>query len=132
MDSQYEEVALYIQNADEMLKVACVMLDNDFYTSAINRAYYAIFYAASALLITKGMGQSKHSQVISAFRLHFIKTGLLGVELSQIYGRAMEDRHESDYELDAPITKEDAEANLEGAQQFVQDVKKWLKQENWL
>lgn len=56
-DAQREEVSRYIENAHEMLKAARVMVDNDFYTSAINRAYYAIFYAANALLATKFMGE---------------------------------------------------------------------------
>ena len=48
------EVALYIENAREMLEVAELNLGNDFYSSAVNRAYYAIFYAANALLATRG------------------------------------------------------------------------------
>ncbi len=81
-----KEVALYIENANEALSVAQLNLDNDFYAAAINRAYYAIFYAANALLSTKKLARSKHSGVLSAFRQHFIRTGLLSVELSEIYG----------------------------------------------
>lgn len=126
------EIRLYLDNAKEMLAVAQLMLSNDFYSSTINRAYYAIFYAANALLLTKNLAQNKHSGVINAFRLHFIKTGLFTLEFSRIYGRAMEDRHESDYELESPATKEDAELNLEGAHQFVKEVERWLKKEMWL
>ena len=46
------EVNLYIEHAREMLDVAAHNLDSDFYSSAVNRAYYAIFYAANALLAT--------------------------------------------------------------------------------
>jgi uncharacterized protein (UPF0332 family) len=130
--SQSEEIKLYIENAQEMLDVARLMLANDFYTSAINRAYYAIFYAANALLATKDVSQSKHSGVIGAFRQHFVKSGLIAPQYSKIYGRAMEDRHESDYDLEAPITKEDAEENIIGAEKFVEEAQKWLKQERWL
>ena len=132
VDTQREEVSLYIENAHEMLKAAHLMLDNDFYTSTINRAYYAIFYAANALLATKKMSQGKHTRVISAFRQHFIKTGVFLPEFSQIYGRALEDRHESDYEMGTEITREVAEANLVGAERFVQEIEQWLKKQNWL
>jgi len=130
--SQRTEIALYLENAQEMLEVARLMLSNDFYTSTINRAYYAIFYAANALLITKNLSSNKHSGVISAFRQHFVKTGLIDPEYSKIYGRAMEDRHESDYELESPATKEDAQINLAGATQFVAEVERWLKRKKWL
>lgn len=132
VDNQREEVSRYIENAHEMLEAAHVMLDKNFYTSAINRSYYAIFYAANALLATKGVSQGKHTRVISAFRQYFIKTGIFPAEYSQIYGRAMEDRHESDYDIGAEIIREDADENLVGAEQFVQEIEQWLKKQNWL
>jgi uncharacterized protein (UPF0332 family) len=132
MQTQNEEIALYIQNALEMLEASHVLVDNDFYSSAINRAYYAVFYAANALLVTKGLSQGKHSGVISAFRQHFIKTGLIAQEYSKIYGRLMEDRHQSDYELELLVSMEDAILNLHDAERFVAEVRRWLKQENWI
>lgn len=104
-EATFKEVALYIENADESLSVAQLNLDNDFNAAAINRAYYAIFYAANALLATKKLARSKHSGVLSAFRQHFIKTGLLSSELSEIYGQVMDDRHESDYEIMSATSK---------------------------
>lgn len=132
MEPQHQEIALYIQNAHEMLEAARVLLNNDFYTSVINRAYYAVFYAANALLVTKGLSQGKHSGVISAFRQHFIKTGLVAPEYSKIYGRLMEDRHESDYEPGSFVTRDEAQSNLADAERFVLEVQRWLKQEGWL
>ncbi len=38
--------------------------DNDFATA---RAYYAVFYAAKAALISQAINRSKHSGVIAAF-----------------------------------------------------------------
>jgi uncharacterized protein (UPF0332 family) len=132
MESQHQEIALYIQNAHEMLEASRVLLNNDFYTSAINRAYYAVFYAASALLVTKGISQGKHSGVISAFRQYFIKTGLIAPEYSMIYGRLMEGRHVSNYELGSSVTRDNAQSNLANAEEFVLEVQRWLKQESWL
>jgi uncharacterized protein (UPF0332 family) len=94
--SQKQEIHLFIKNAFEMLEVAQLMLNNDFYASAINRAYYAIFYAVSAVLVTKGLNRGKHSQVVSAFRLNFIKTGIFSSNLSDSYGRIMGNRHMGD------------------------------------
>jgi uncharacterized protein (UPF0332 family) len=60
-----------VEHAQQMLKVAEHNLADGFCESAVNRAYYAIFYAANALLATKGISRSKHSGVIAAFREHF-------------------------------------------------------------
>ncbi|MCI0551691.1 MAG: HEPN domain-containing protein [Anaerolineae bacterium] len=128
----HQEIALYIENAQEVLEVAQLNLDNDFYTSAVNRAYYAIFYTANALLVTKRLSQSKHSGVINAFRQHFVKTGLIAPEYSDLYGRIMGNRHASDYELESSITKEIARTDLADAKRFVTEMTRWLRQEGWI
>jgi uncharacterized protein (UPF0332 family) len=69
------ELNLYLEAAHESLAAAKFNLDNDFYSVAANRIYYAAFYAATALLKTKSLSFSKHSAVLSAFRQQFIKTG---------------------------------------------------------
>ena len=128
----HEEITQYIENSREILEAARLMFENDFYTSAVNRAYYAIFYAANALLVTEGISQSKHAGVISAFRQYFVKTGEIAPEYSKIYGRVMEDRHESVYELGSPITPDEAQENIDRAENFVDEVEKCLKRKNWL
>jgi len=79
------EILLYIEHAHQMLEVATHNIAGGFYSSAINRAYYAIFYAANALLAIEGLSRSKHSGVIAAFRERFVKPGLIEVEYSRIY-----------------------------------------------
>lgn len=103
--SEHRELQLYMHRAREMLRVASSNLQDGFNASAVNRAYYAIFYAASALLRTQGLVRSKHSGVISAFRQHFVKPGDIEIEYSRIYGRVMDDRQVGDYEIDEVIEK---------------------------
>jgi uncharacterized protein (UPF0332 family) len=59
--AQHDEVQLYVQRAPGMLAVAAHNMSGGFAGSAINRAYYADFHAASALLVTQGLARSKHS-----------------------------------------------------------------------
>jgi uncharacterized protein (UPF0332 family) len=128
----FREVTLYLDAARESLAVARLNLNNDFYAAAINRSYYAIFYAANAALTIRKLSRGKHSGVLAVFRQQFIKTGLLPAELSEIYGQVMEDRHESDYELFSATSKEDAEIDFAQAQRFVDYVEAWLRKEGWL
>jgi len=126
------EVFIYIEHAKEMLAVAEQNLRNDFYTSAVNRAYYAIFYAANAMLATIGEARSKHSGVISLFRNRFVKTGDLPVELSDIYGRVLDNRQRGDYDLGLQMDEEQAKTDIEDTRRFVDEVEQWLKEKNWL
>lgn len=115
MSEPQREVSLYIEHALEMLEVAAHNIADGFYGSAINRAYYAVFYASNALLATRELGRGKHSGVIAAFREHFVKPGLIEVEYSRIYGRVMDDRRASDYELEIPVEAEVAQRDLSDA-----------------
>lgn len=126
------EVKLYIDHAYQMLEVATSNRDSGFYASAVNRAYYAIFYAANAILSTQSLARSKHSGVLSAFRQHFVKPGFIEVEFSDIYGLVMDHRHISDYELELTIGNQQAEADFLDAARFVERIAHWLKQEGWL
>jgi uncharacterized protein (UPF0332 family) len=132
MDDELEthnESELFLFHAQEMLAVAKHSLQGGFYSTAINRAYYAIFYAANALLATRGLARGKHSMVLSVFRKEFVKTGLIAPEFSRIYGQVMDDRHISDYEITALITEAQAHADLADAERFVECIQKWLRQE---
>jgi uncharacterized protein (UPF0332 family) len=126
------EVQLYIEYARETLDASRVNLENKHYMSSVNRSYYAVFYAANALLSTLGEARSKHSGVISVFRLRFIKTGELPVELSEIYEDLINSRQRGDYDLNTDIDREMAAELLQKAREFVNEVEQWLRRNRWL
>jgi uncharacterized protein (UPF0332 family) len=45
------------------------------FMGAVNRFYYAAFYAARSLLALRELDSSRHSGVISLFQKHFVKEG---------------------------------------------------------
>ena len=132
MEDPKENYRLYMQNAQEMLDVAKENLDNNRINSACNRAYYAVFYAASALLFSKGKSYGKHSAVLAAFRQYFIKTGEFDKKWSDDYEFIMDNRHTADYDLYDAIDREDAVLVMAKAQEFVEEVKKWLQKQDLL
>jgi uncharacterized protein (UPF0332 family) len=132
MPDPKDNFRLYMENAEEMLEVARLNLNNDYYGSVCNRAYFAVFYAASALLFSKGMSFGKHSAIISAFRQHFIKTGEFDVKWSGIYQRIMSHRQSGDYDINVRVEKEQGVDDLKGAQAFVEEVERWLQKQNLL
>ena len=96
--------------------------DNDF---AVSRAYYAMFYAAQALLLTKEIRRSKHSGVIAAFNERFVQSGELPRHLFLRLRDGFEDRAEGDYGL-AEITKEQAHAGIAAAREFLEEISRRL------
>ena len=60
-----------IERAFETLKEAKYNADGEFYTAAINRLYYACYYAVIALLLKYEISAQTHSGVRSMLGLHF-------------------------------------------------------------
>lgn len=131
-DDSLNEVELYLDAARESLAAARLNLQNDFYSAAANRIYYAVFYAVSALLKTRSLSFSKHSAVLSAFRQHFIKTGEFPVESGDFYRLAFEMRQAGDYEMLTRFDPEDLKQQLERAKQFVDEIETWMRQRKYL
>jgi uncharacterized protein (UPF0332 family) len=122
------EIRLYVQRAREMLEVAQHNLEAGFDGTAVNRAYYAIFYAANAVLASENIARGSHSGVISVFRERFVKPGVIEAAYSRIYGRVMDDRHLGDYEIERVITSEEARQDVEDAGRFVSRLEAYLKE----
>jgi len=85
---------------------ARVLLDLDDVDGACNRAYYAMFDAARAALLTSGVLaqphlMKTHSGLMSAFGLHLIKNGPLSRDLGRLLKRAEEIRLVADYTGDS-------------------------------
>lgn len=94
--------------------------------SAVNRFYYAAFYATRALLATTGLDSSKHSGVISLFHQHFVKPGTFSPEISRTLTESFEKRQDSDYEDFAEISRPEVEAMKESVRQFMEECKRVL------
>jgi uncharacterized protein (UPF0332 family) len=87
-----------------------------------------MFYAASALLASKGIARSKHSGVHSAFGEHFVKTGLIEVEYAKMLANAFDSRIDSDYDVLYKTEQALAEEVLEDARRFVDRAEQYLCQ----
>jgi uncharacterized protein len=117
-----------LEQAETALGDARFLLEGDRSPQGIvNRAYYAMFYAALALLQKIGMVPSKHTGVISLFDTEFALKGLFPKELSRSFHKAFELRQVSDYRTFKPISKENAQETLSKAAYFVDAVKEYLK-----
>jgi uncharacterized protein (UPF0332 family) len=94
-----EELHAMLAKARRYISSADTLRQQGDYDSAISRLYYAMFYAAEALLFSKGLTFSSHRGVISAFAQHFVKTKTLSPEMHQWLRDGFEKRQISDYEF---------------------------------
>ena len=121
-----ELIAYRLQRACEALEEARLLSDHGHTNAAVNRLYYACFYAVNALLHSRGLSAVKHSGVRSLFGRHFVKTGLISKELAAFYNDLFEYRQESDYEDFFQIDPSLLTPWLAQAQQFIEAVAKLI------
>ena len=60
-DERFEYSKLRIETAHNTFQAAKVLAQNGFWNSAVNRLYYAIFYAVNALLVNNEIYTQTHS-----------------------------------------------------------------------
>jgi len=118
--------------------------DMTFYSSVISHSYYSIFYAAKALLLTKKIITNSpeiHKKTFESFKKEFVDTGVLDVNLLEIYKKAviradvlLEIFHEEKwkrgnftYNTIPQANKEPAEDSLKNAKYFVANINKVIE-----
>ena len=116
-------VTYRLEQADESLDSARVLLEKRLDRPAVNRAYYAMFYAVLALLATRKQETSKHSGAISLFDKEFVKSGAFTKDFSRWLHEAFDLRQRADYAIEFQVTRKEAEMTLEHAVSFVGEVR---------
>ena len=123
-----EEISSNLERADTNLQVARELLEKEYYDVSASRAYYAAFYAASALLLNEGLDTSKHSGVIALIHQHFVKNGKLNKEQGRNLNWLFELRSVGDYGVSLHVTQRDAQRAVDIAEDFSVAVKTLLSQ----
>ena len=120
-------VAHRITRAKETLKEVDLHIDNQLWATAINRLYYACFYAVSGLLLKNDIKVQSHAGTRQMFGLHFIKSDIIPKELGKFYSNIFNLRHTGDYDDFIEFDKEDVLINLEPAKKLIQRIEELVK-----
>ena len=116
-------VGYWFEKAEESMTSARREFEAESLSFAMNRLYYAAFYAVSALLMTNEFSFKKHSGVRAAFHKQFIKTGLLDQKWGRLYDQLFEDRQEGDYVVFISFELAYVETQLDQCAQFLEHVR---------
>lgn len=87
-----------IENAHKTLDEVQSHIEMGYYNTAVNRMYYACYYAVGALLVANKIVSKSHEGVKHMFGLHFVKTGKISDDLGKFYSNLFEKRTRGDYE----------------------------------
>lgn len=123
MNGQFaEEVAANLERARQSILAARQLQSGLYYDFAAGRAYYAAFYAATALLLHEGVEMSRHSGVIAAIHQRYIKTGILEKAQGKSLNWLFELRSVGDYGGLAHVSRAEVDQAIDVAEQFCDAV----------
>ena len=108
--------------AEEKLRSANLLFENNMFTDAISEAYYAMFHAAKALLILRSIYPKTHAGVVSQFGLQFVNEGLIEEFYAKSLTKAQTKREKADYDIYYESSEEEAESLIEDAEKFLDRI----------
>jgi len=113
-----DDVRLHLDRAEDCIADAELLLAASRSGAAVSRAYYAMFHAATAALLHRGITRRSHQGVIAAFGQVFAKSGHVDVRLHRRFADAFDLRQESDYLPVIRLVDEKAHEVLGWAKEF--------------
>lgn len=114
-----EEVERHFAQAAECIEDAQVLLAHDRLTAVVARTYYAMFHAATAVLLNDNIRRSSHHSLLAAFGERLVKTGRISREFFEHLREAFERRQQTDYEPLIQVDRQTAQESIDRAVDFV-------------
>ena len=123
-----EDFAKYrLTRAQETLTTAeWIFKEGKDYTSANNRAYYAIFYAIRAVLALDQKDFKRHKDVIAYFNKNYINTEIFPREMGRRIARASQVREDSDYDDEFIVNADNTLLQIKTAKELIKLVEEYI------
>jgi uncharacterized protein (UPF0332 family) len=127
MQRNLKELCKYrFEQARKALESSKHNIDFDLKTS-LNRSYYAIMYAAKALLALDRLDAHSHKGIFVVFNKEFIKTGIFDKEFLDILKQASMIREKSDYKDFYIVSKDEAKQQIENAEKYLSKIAGYIE-----
>lgn len=121
----------YLRLADANLVASRHLYDlKDYPGIIVSRAYYSMFYCASALLEGVSLRYGSHGQLVGAFGREFVKTGRFDPKFNTYLREAFDLRSSGDYDVDSPVHEDDALQAIHRAEEFLAETRRYLTNHN--
>ena len=123
-----KDLAKYkIERAYEEQQTAELLFANDKLKAANNRAYYAIYFAITAVLCLEPIAFKKHKDTLAYFNKNYVKTEIFPREVGRQLSKLEIIRHKSDYDDFYIASKEEATEQVETAEKIIKLIDEYMK-----
>lgn len=122
-----DEIGALIKKAKRSQKAAAKLFKEGDIDFAASRAYYSLFYTASALLLSRGLSFSSHSGVIANFGKEFARTRVMDPKFHNYLIESQDRRNIGDYSIAAEVTDDQTREMLAWAKEFIKAAEEYLE-----
>jgi hypothetical protein len=126
-EAQSQLIARWLERADQAMASAELELGAGHTRFAVNRLYYACFYAVTALLLQEGKQFPRHSGLIGEFNRSFVKTGRVEAQAGKVLQGLFQDRQEADYMPTAEFSGQQVASRLVQARRFLDAIRSLIR-----
>lgn len=127
-DENVIELSKYrLEMAENTYHMAELCFENQGFRDAVNRSYYAAFYALRAVLALEGVDFKRHKDVVAYFNQYYVATDKFEHEMGKRIGRLKTMREDCDYDDFFVIEKDEVLVQLETAEIVISAVKQYLE-----
>jgi len=123
-----EYINYRIAKARQTMNEVETLIKNHLWNTAINRMYYACYYAVGALLLKKGIKTSTHAGMRQNFGQHFVNTGIIDKSMGKHYTELFDKRHKGDYDDFIDFDENTTFELFEPSKQLIEKIEELLKE----
>lgn len=122
-----DSIPLLLKKAQKFLRSAAVLYELEDFDSSASRAYFAMFFAAQAVLLHDTGDLSSKQGIRSAFRERFVDSGRLPDRAADAFDQGYELQEVGDYGHQFAVSNEDATWLLQEAEAFVYSMERLVE-----
>lgn len=115
-----------INQALDTIELARFLVSSDKLVIAVNRIYYGMYYALTALALRNRFETSKHGQLIGWFNKEYITSKKVDSKFGKILRNAYQNRTKGDYDAFVSFSRIEVESMLNEMAYFIDEIKRIL------
>jgi uncharacterized protein (UPF0332 family) len=112
--------------AKDTIELAIFLKDSGKLVVAVNRIYYGMYYALTALALKHKFETSKHGQLIGWYNKEFVSKDLTDKKHGMILRNAFQNRTKGDYDAFINFTVTEVDLLLEDMKLFITDIERLI------
>ena len=117
-----------LEQAKEDLEAAKLLYEKEYYKSANNRAYYAIFHSMRAVLALEGVDFKKHKDVQAYFNKNYVNMEVFPRIMGRKIAKASTTREDSDYDDEFVANAGKTLNQIQTAEELIYLVEKYVEE----